>query len=163
MWYTKAFNLNKINIQSPEFTNLLALKSVPQDPINHPEGDAFTHTMMVVNTAREIANRENLSPEDKNILVISALLHDIGKVKNTQVELQNGTLIPHTEYEENIHGPIKNIRAYGHDNVSMEDINPILSTLNLDEQTKQKILLLINLHMKPTLMAKTLGTLKDKS
>ena len=33
------------------FPELEAQKGVPQDPVNHPEGDVWTHTMMVLDAA----------------------------------------------------------------------------------------------------------------
>ena len=69
---------------------------VPQNPKHHPEGDVDRHTMMVRSALEpaielliknKINNPEgplenidiNFSKQDKNILRIAALLHDIGK------------------------------------------------------------------------------------
>ena len=49
-----------------------ALFSVPQDPIDHPEGDAGTHTLMVLTRLRQ--------QTDDVALLWSALCHDLGKV-----------------------------------------------------------------------------------
>jgi tRNA nucleotidyltransferase (CCA-adding enzyme) len=50
-----------------------------QDPIWHPEGDVWEHTLQVVDKAAEIADREGLSKLERKILVFAALCHDLGK------------------------------------------------------------------------------------
>lgn len=67
----------------PEINNL---KGCLQDPIWHPEGDVFTHTQFVCDSAVEIAIRDNLPSEQRGILVLAALCHDMGKPKTTIFE-----------------------------------------------------------------------------
>jgi tRNA nucleotidyltransferase (CCA-adding enzyme) len=62
------------------------LKGVEQDPIRHPEGDVYEHTMFVVNAAAYIRSREGLDREDATILMLAALCHDLGKSTTTIFE-----------------------------------------------------------------------------
>jgi tRNA nucleotidyltransferase (CCA-adding enzyme) len=50
-----------------------------QDLEWHPEGDVWTHTKYVVDEAVSIARREALSDEQRLIIVLAALCHDLGK------------------------------------------------------------------------------------
>lgn len=55
---------------------LTALRGTPQNPRFHPEGDAWTHTVLVVKAFSEI----DLPDEaDRQTLALAALLHDLGK------------------------------------------------------------------------------------
>lgn len=63
------------------FPPLAALVGVPQEPVWHPEGDVFVHTLLVVDQARAIA--ASLSAEAAEILMLAALCHDLGKPQTT--------------------------------------------------------------------------------
>jgi tRNA nucleotidyltransferase (CCA-adding enzyme) len=57
------------------FPELDALRGVPQDPLWHPEGDVWIHTMLVIDEAAALRDggHEDLA------LMYAALCHDIGK------------------------------------------------------------------------------------
>jgi tRNA nucleotidyltransferase (CCA-adding enzyme) len=59
------------------------LSDTPQDPDWHPEGNAFVHTMWVVNEAAAIRDREKLDRDDAIVLMLAALCHDFGKPETT--------------------------------------------------------------------------------
>jgi len=67
------------------YPELVALQGCPQDRTWHPEGDVWTHTLLVTDEAARIAHRDNLSSEDRAIFVLSALCHDLGKPATTEV------------------------------------------------------------------------------
>jgi len=71
------------------YPELKALEGVPQDPEWHPEGDVDLHTALVCDAAADISRRENLSAEDRGILVMAALCHDLGKAISTHLK-ENG-------------------------------------------------------------------------
>ena len=75
------FNLRAIGYLDPE---IMALVDVPQDKEHHPEGDAFTHTAMVMDAAAKIAEREDLGYHDSALLRLGALTHDFGKPFTTE-------------------------------------------------------------------------------
>jgi len=63
------------------FPELKALVGVPQDPKWHPEGDVWTHTLLVVNEAATLRKGD----EKKDlILMLAALCHDFGKPNTTK-------------------------------------------------------------------------------
>lgn len=68
----------------PELFNLVGCK---QSKEYHAEGSVWQHTKLVVDNAVNIANRENLDSEKRLILVLSALLHDVGKPNTTDKEV----------------------------------------------------------------------------
>ncbi|MFW7378850.1 MAG: HD domain-containing protein [Oligoflexus sp.] len=68
--------------QVPE---LQAMIGVPQDPIWHPEGDVWIHTVYVCEQATQIASRDGLSSIDQTVLMMAALCHDIGKASTTSL------------------------------------------------------------------------------
>ena len=55
------------------FPEVAALEDVPQSAEHHPEGDAFVHTLMVLDVATQI------SPDTK--VRFAALVHDLGKAR----------------------------------------------------------------------------------
>jgi tRNA nucleotidyltransferase (CCA-adding enzyme) len=68
------------------FPELQAIVDVPQDPQWHPEGDVWTHTLHVCDAAAEVAEREQLSRNDRVVLLLAALCHDLGKATHTTFE-----------------------------------------------------------------------------
>ena len=56
-----------------------------QNPETHPEGDVFNHTVLAVDEAAKIAERENLSDFDRSLLIFSSLCHDFGKYNKQEV------------------------------------------------------------------------------
>jgi tRNA nucleotidyltransferase (CCA-adding enzyme) len=65
------------------YPELVALQGVPQDPLWHPEGDVWVHTLHVCDAAAVVAQREQLGDEERAILILSALCHDLGKPATT--------------------------------------------------------------------------------
>lgn len=62
---------------------LVPLADTPQDAEWHPEGDVWTHTLMVVDEAAR--RKEALTRPEQVSLMLGALLHDIGKPATTAV------------------------------------------------------------------------------
>jgi len=80
-----------INVEGDNFPLLYELKSTRQDGIWHKEGNVHIHTNMVLSEACTLIedNEVNLSLEEKSILVLSAIFHDIGKTSTTkEVEVE---------------------------------------------------------------------------
>ncbi|MGH7232052.1 MAG: CCA tRNA nucleotidyltransferase, partial [Nitrospiraceae bacterium] len=67
------------------YPELVALQGCPQDPAWHPEGDVWTHTLLVVDQAAQIAVREGLEGHERAVLLLAALCHDLGKPSTTAV------------------------------------------------------------------------------
>ncbi|MCP2637708.1 HD domain-containing protein [Microbacterium sp. HD4P20] len=65
----------------PEFA---ALALTPQDPTWHPEGDVLVHSLWAADLAARHAEEADASPDARELLVLAALWHDIGKPETTQ-------------------------------------------------------------------------------
>lgn len=72
-------SLREMNQLSDWFPELGALINVPQEPKHHPEGDVWTHSMMVLDQAASIRH-EASQPFP---FMMAALYHDIGKPATT--------------------------------------------------------------------------------
>lgn len=70
------------------YPELKLLKETPQDKIYHPEGDVEIHTEMTLREMDELLIRDNIVGEEKAILVMSILLHDIAKPQCTKEEMK---------------------------------------------------------------------------
>lgn len=62
------------------------MKQTPQSPIFHGEGDVYTHTMMVCDALKSLPEYNELDEEQKQILLVAAMLHDVGKIYTTVFE-----------------------------------------------------------------------------
>ena len=62
------------------FYMLYKLKETEQSPVHHPEGNAWNHTMLVVDEAAKLRNKSR----DEKVFMWAALLHDIGKAETTK-------------------------------------------------------------------------------
>ena len=99
---------------------LKGLDQVVQNPRFHPEGDVWTHTLLVI---------ENLPPDATFAMALSALLHDTGK-KYTTVIQEDGR-----------------ITARGHEKVSRKIAREVLDDLGADAKLKGDVLFLVYRHM----------------
>lgn len=63
--------LHDVGALAELFPELDKLFEVPQSPVHHPEGDAGTHTMMVVDAAAQLSDQLDIR--------FAALVHDLGK------------------------------------------------------------------------------------
>lgn len=66
-----------------QLPQLAALPDVKQDPVWHPEGDVWIHTLHVCTAAANISDRERLVGPERQTLLIAALCHDFGKPATT--------------------------------------------------------------------------------
>lgn len=127
---SKFINALPDEILSEMFPEFAALKTTTQNPDWHPEGNVFVHTMMVIDAAAELKSRLN-SDEDKKILMLSALCHDLGKAVTTFEK--NGRIVSPMHEQKGI--PI-----------TQEFINRIA----IPESYHKPILDLVREHLRPT-------------
>jgi tRNA nucleotidyltransferase (CCA-adding enzyme) len=79
---SKAFDLlNEMGAIDQLFPEIGALRACEQDPIFHPEGDVFTHTMLAIDEAARIT--ENLPSLQRLTVMLAVLTHDLGKPPTT--------------------------------------------------------------------------------
>ena len=67
------------------YPELAAARGVEQDPGWHAEGDIWTHLALAAEQAALNAERDDLSGTDREVAVLGALVHDLGKVTHTQI------------------------------------------------------------------------------
>ena len=74
--------LDTLDVTRQLFPELEALKDVPQEKDWHPEGDVFTHTLLVCDRARELV--DDLDYPRRVTVMLAALCHDFGKPSTTE-------------------------------------------------------------------------------
>ncbi len=114
-----------------EFPWVFRLIGKTQPPEYHPEGDAFEHTMMVLDAAAEMTER----PEVR----FAALMHDIGKGETPEAEL------PH---------------HYGHEKRGEAMIEEIAAALSLPRTWSRSAAFAAREHMR-TMRMKTPAKIRD--
>lgn len=111
----------------PEVENLIG---VEQDPIHHPEGDVWNHTMAVLDQAASLRSQA----QQPLRLMMAALCHDFGKVDATQIE--NGR-----------------IRALGHEAAGLPLTETFLTRLTGEKRLLRDVQNLVEFHMRPNILA----------
>lgn len=79
------------------FPELAATRGIRQDQEWHSEGDVWTHLGLAAESAARSAERDSLAPADREVVVLATLLHDLGKVTNTQIGSEHITSHGHAE------------------------------------------------------------------
>jgi len=67
------------------FPEIEALIGTPQNPVYHPEGDVFAHTVLTCDAAVHVADEMELNTTERTILLFVALCHDFGKPATTRL------------------------------------------------------------------------------
>jgi tRNA nucleotidyltransferase (CCA-adding enzyme) len=136
-----AWELDIIHKLLPE---LVPLATCPQEPEWHPEGDVWTHTLMVVDEARRrIADLER---GPAVAMMVAAVCHDIAKPETTAV----------------IEG---RIRSPGHEEAGVAPTTRLLDRLNLytldGYDVRRAVLGLVAQHLKPIAFFKAATPVSD--
>ncbi len=109
---------------------LVKLAETPQEPEWHPEGNVWTHTMMVVDEAARIVRREKLDGDRALTVLLGALCHDFGKPYVTHVE--DGR-----------------IRSHGHEDAGVAPTRLFLEALSIHYSVIEEVVGIVRDHMKP--------------
>ncbi len=120
--------VNGLDFWFPELKKLINL---PQNPVFHPEGDVWVHTMQVLDRAAVF--RERVS--EPFAFMMSALCHDFGKITATK------------EIDGVIH-------AYAHESLGQPLIKKFLTRITGDKTVINYVLNMSFYHMKPGVMAR---------
>ena len=113
------------------FPELKALIGSEQSKKHHPEGDVWTHTMKVLDSAA----KERDKSSDPESFMLAALCHDLGKPKSQTID------------EKGI------IHNYGHENTGQEVAEDFLNRINPNVKTKKYVKNMIKLHMRAHTLA----------
>lgn len=85
-----------------------------QDPVWHPEGSVWRHTMWGCDEAAMIAMREGLGDDDRLVVIIGELLHDTGKTDTTAL------------------GEDGHVHSHGHAETGVAYVGSCLTAMGLD-------------------------------
>jgi tRNA nucleotidyltransferase (CCA-adding enzyme) len=123
---------------------LLPMATCPQDPEWHPEGDVWTHTLMVVDQAR--ARISDLDRGPAVAIMLAAVCHDIAKPQTTIV----------------VDG---RVRSPGHEEAGIPPTTAVLDRLNVHTldgyDVRATALALVAQHLKPIAFVKSPARVGD--
>ena len=111
------------------YPELEALIGCPQDPEWHPEGTVWAHTLHVADKAAEIAIREGLNEEDRVVLVLAGLCHDLAKPRTTT------------------HDPDGHVRSKGHASEGMTETRTFLDSIGCPIKIIDQVIPLVKEHL----------------
>lgn len=114
-----------------QFEFFQPLEKCPQDPKHHAEGNVWKHTQMVVSELLSSEDWENLNEQEKKILFLAALMHDISKPETTKI-LDDGS-----------------ITQPGHSKKGSIKTRGILWKMNIDPNIRENVCDLIAYHQIP--------------
>lgn len=126
-FFSELKKIGQLHIWFPELERLIG---TPQDPDFHPEGDVWNHTMQVVDAAAELRDSANYPLG----FMLSAVVHDLGKADTT----------------EKVNG---HIHSFNHDIEGVPVARKFLARLTSDRQLTEYVLSMVELHMRPALLA----------
>lgn len=95
--YINSLSETEFFLEQP-FAMLAKLKKTEQSEKYHPEGNAWNHTMMVVDEAARVRHKS----KDATVFMWAALLHDIGKPGTTRVRKGRITSYDHDREGERL-------------------------------------------------------------
>lgn len=124
--------LRELRVVEQLFPEVGALINIPQDPVWHPEGDVFIHTLLVLDQARQLI--QGLPRARQITVMLAALAHDFGKPATTQF------LEGHW-------------RSRGHEEAGVAPTESFLNTLNVHTidgyDVRKQVVALVREHLKP--------------
>lgn len=112
------------------FREVEQLIGVEQSKEHHPEGDVWNHTMLVLDEAAKL--REGAS--NPVGFMFTAICHDFGKILTTR------------EIDGKIH-------AYGHEVEGLSLVKEFLTRITNEVKLRKYVLNMVELHMRPNIMA----------
>ena len=113
----------------PELRDLIG---VQQNEKHHPEGDAFKHTCLVMDASAALSDDMGLPPEDRAVLVMTAMTHDLGKAQTTVQKELDGEMV---------------WTSPGHADKSVELSQNLLKSIGIKKDMISKVTPLVAYHM----------------
>ncbi|MBE7034286.1 MAG: HD domain-containing protein [Ruminococcaceae bacterium] len=128
IFFEKLREMEQLSFWFPEVEKLIG---IPQHSVHHKEGDVWTHTMMVLDEAARVRNKA----EEPFFFMLSALVHDFGKITSTEF------------VKDDYH-------AYSHEREGLPIVKEFLHRITNENALFSYVLNMTELHMKPhTLVA----------
>jgi len=129
--------LKTINRLIKIFPEIAALCNIPQNPVWHPEGTAYEHTLQAVDAAAQLSYS---SDKEKLILMYAALCHDLGKATTTEKRDNQWT-------------------SYGHERESVRLTKKLLKRITNNKELTITICILVRYHMRPSVLVSSNASL----
>jgi tRNA nucleotidyltransferase (CCA-adding enzyme) len=114
------------------YPEIQALRSAPQDPEWHPEGDVFVHTCHCCDALARLPAWQAADEETKIVLSFATLTHDFGKPQTTQHVLREGRC---------------RIISPGHEEVGVALAESFLNRIQIPEAIRARVRPLVRQHM----------------
>lgn len=141
--------LHQINWLRYHFNELNDCIGIPQNPVHHPEGDVFIHTMHCMDVAEDPFIRACM------------LCHDLGKANTTTVEITDIQLhrVLFHELSTMVPYDINSIKSIGHEMTGVLLTRSMLTRIKFgDTKLIRQIELMVELHMiRPPVSRKTVA------
>ena len=115
-----------------KYPELKAIVDLPQEPEWHPEGTVDKHTGFSMDAAAILADQNNISGEDKAVLIMAALTHDFGKATTTKNDIKDG---------------IPRVTSHGHEVESGKLAQTFLESIGIKKDLIAKVVPLAAHHM----------------
>ncbi|PQO46853.1 AAA family ATPase [Blastopirellula marina] len=112
-----------------------AMAACAQDAQWHSEGDVWTHTKLVLRQLPELEEWPTLSPQERTVLILTALFHDVAKPLTTEVDSITGR-----------------IRSPKHAVKGEHVARAILRDLGCDLATREEIARMVRNHGRPAFL-----------
>lgn len=126
IFFEELRKMNQLSVWFPEIESLIG---VPQGKEHHPEGNAWEHTMQVLDEAA-VLRKNAVEPL---WFMLAVLCHDLGKATSTE------------EKDGKIH-------AYMHEENGVIEADQFLSRITKETKLKEYVLNMVRHHMEPTMM-----------
>lgn len=114
------------------FPEIQALIGVEQNPVFHPEGNVFEHTLLVLDAAADL----RAQAKQPLFFMLAALCHDLGKIDATVKDPATGK-----------------ITAHHHPETGIPLAENFLRRLTSQADLKEYVLNMVALHMRPNMLA----------
>ena len=121
--------LRKMESLGVWFGELERMIGVPQDPVFHPEGDVWNHTMRTLDEAAKLRD----TAKKPLYFMLAALCHDMGKPASTR------------EIDGRLH-------AYGHDETGVSTAEGFLRRITAEKRLIEYVCNAVRLHMRPNML-----------
>lgn len=111
------------------FPELAALIGVPQDPLWHPEGDVWTHTLHCLDALVTLPGWKSADEETRIVLSFAVLTHDLAKPACTSTVEKNGRVAIVSPGHEPAGAPLAEafLRRLGAPNALIERVPPLVA------------------------------------
>jgi tRNA nucleotidyltransferase (CCA-adding enzyme) len=129
--------MRELGLIESAYPELHALIGCEQEYEWHPEGDVWTHTMMVIDAAAALIRRADppFSQAEKIQILLGSLCHDLGKPATTTYEEKDGVM---------------RIRSLGHEEAGEEPARQLLARWMFPQYAEEAAIAVTKDHLKPS-------------